>query len=281
VPSPFPGMDPYLEDPELWPAVHTDLIVALRDALVPLLRPRYFVTIELREYEISLAELELLAIGDVSITQPRPPRGGTNGPSPAVSAVSAQPGEEGEAVPVRPGVLTVQVPRPVPVRERYLEIRRPRSHELITVIEVLSPTNKRTGKGRQQYEQKRLAIAETQTNLVEIDLLRAGEPMPLLHRGAPLARAMAGDYRVVVSRGHLRHRADLYVISVRQALPTIPIPLREGEAEPQVDLQQVLNTVYDRGAYDMAVDYRLEPVSPLAPADAAWADRLLRERGLR
>ncbi len=92
---------------------------------------------------------------------------------------------------------------------------------------------------------------------------------------------MAGDNRVVFSQGHQRHRADLYVVSLRQALPTIPIPLREGEAEPQVDRQQVLNTAYDRGAYDLAIDYRLEPVSPLAPADAAWADRLLRERGLR
>ena len=215
MPSPFPGMDPYLEHPEWWPAVHTNLIVELQYALVPLLPAQYYVTIELREYG------------------------------------------------------------------RYLEIRRPQTHELITVVEVLSPTNKLSGKGRTQYEEKRLAIAETLTNLVEIDLLRAGEPMPVLRGSALLPRSLAGDYRVLVARGARPRRAELHAIPLRRPLPPFSIPLRPGEREPEISLQSVLDSVYDHGAYRRGLDYRQEPVPPLLPEDAGWADHLLHEHGLR
>jgi hypothetical protein len=272
-------MNPYFEHPGWWPAIHTDLIVSLRDTLVPALAETdYYVTIELREYELPLDELmnlELVAIGDVSITHEREPARVPNG-SPRIDGAAS----EREAA-TGPNVLTVTMPRPVPVRERYLEIRRPQTHDLITVIEILSPTNKMTGRGRRQYEEKRLGIAETLTNLIEIDLLRAGEPLLVLYDLMPLPREMAGDYRVLVSRGGHPRRSQLYPIALRQPLPSIPIPLRSGEEEPHVDLQQVLHTVYDRGAYGRGLNYQAEPAPPLPPDEAAWADRLLRERGLR
>ena len=277
MPSPFPGMNPYLEEPELGPAVHHDLISALRDALLPLLLPNYFVTIELREYELSLVDLELVAIGDVSITQERRSAPAPNGPQQITAAADGRQ-RDGRTGPT---VLAADVPRAVPVREHFLVIRRPRAHELITVIEVLSPTNKRPGKGRQEYEEKRFEIAGTLTNLIEIDLVRAGEPLPVLQHGALLPRDMAGDYRVLVVPGGRPRRSELYPIGLREPLPTIPIPLRPGDEEPQVDLQTVLHQAYDRGRYDVAIDYHGEPVPSLRPEDAAWADGLLRECGLR
>ncbi len=266
-------MNPYLEHPAIWPAVHTNLIVSLQDALVPLLRPRYYVTVQLRVYEVDRADLavDLVGAGDVMVSRGR--TSGGNGRT-AASEPATRGGE-------RPGVLLVELPAPVEIQERYLEIRVPQTHDLITTIEVLSPTNKRPGRGRQQYEAKRRQIAETLTNLVEIDLVRAEEPLPVLRDGALLSRDLAGDYRVLVSRGAQRHRAELYTVSIRDPLPTLPVPLRPGEAEPEIDLQATVEAVYERGGYDLLVDYRDTPVPPLAPADAEWADHLLRSQSLR
>jgi len=269
-------MDPYMEEPELWPDVHTSLLVALRDELVTILPRAYAVTVELRVYEVPLAELELVGSGDVLIDSERRAARGPDGHGQSTEHPRAQ---------GRPQAVTVTLPRPVEVRERYLEIRRartqPGTRELITVIEVLSPANKRPGKGREQYEAKRLAIAESLTNLVEVDLLRGGEPLPVLHQGAALPRSMAGDYRVVVSRGAQRHRGELFPLSLRDPLPALPIPLRPEDDEPTISLQKVLDTVYDRGGFDRLLDYHGDPVPPLKPDDAAWADSLLREKGLK
>jgi hypothetical protein len=275
-------MDPYLEHPALWPNVHHRLISGLSDVLVPLLRPRYFVSVELRVYEAALAANELVGIGDVMVTREpargltpmRPQRPDEREQSAVAVAMYADQRTHG-------AVLEVELPVSVEVREHYLEVRVPRTHELVTTIEVLSPSNKQAGKGRQQYEEKRLAVAETRTNLVEIDLLRGGDPLPVLQRGVPLPRERAGDYRVLVSRGGHRHSSDLHVIALREPLPAIPVPLRPEDDAPLVDLGEVLTAAYDRGGLELLLDYRAEPVPPLSAADAAWADDLLRSRGLR
>jgi hypothetical protein len=175
----------------------------------------------------------------------------------------------------------VELPKPVEIRERYLQIRHATSHEVVTLIEILSPTNKRSGRGREDYEKKRFRIAGTTTNLVEIDLLRAGEPFPVLHQGVLVGRAAEGDYRILVSRGARGHVADLYLVSIREPLPSIAVPLRPEDEEPLVDLQSVLESVYDGGGFDALLDYYQEPVTPLSDEDAAWADQLLRQQGLR
>jgi hypothetical protein len=274
VPSPFPGMDPFLEEPEIWPAVHANLIVSIQDVLVPRLRPHYYVAVEQRVYDAAPGELHLVGVGDVRVSRERP----------SARLPSGQPASTSNGRPLggSTNVLTVELPTTVEVKERYLEIRRPRTHELITVVEVLSPTNKRSSKGREQYERKRLDLAGTLTNLVEVDLLRAGDPLPLRHQGAALPRDLAGDYRVVVSRGSQQHRADLYAIGLRDPLPVIPTPLRPGDEEPTIDLQAILNTVYDRGGFDLQVDYRqAPPPPPLSPENASWTDALLRAQHLR
>jgi hypothetical protein len=111
-------------------------------------------------------------------------------------------------------------------------------------------------------------------HLVEIDLLRADPPMPLLYDGDLLPDQLARDYRFLISRSDRRPRAELLTASVRERLPVLPIPLRDGDTDVPLDMNATVRAVYSRGRYDSRVDYRIEPEPPLSPADAAWADAL-------
>lgn len=167
------------------------------------------------------------------------------------------------------------VPRPDGVRETWLAVQDAANGEIVTVVEILSPSNKKRGTGRVAYESKRLAVFGSHTSLVEIDLLRAGAPLPL---EAAHARS---DYRIVVSRAEQRPDATLHAFSVRDARPLFALPLREGDVEPEVHLRDALDIAYDTGSYDLCLDYRGDPSPPLGPGDAAWAEALLREAGKR
>lgn len=260
MPSPFPGMDPYLEHPDLWPGVHLLLIAALAQSLAPQLRPKYLVSVEVRMYETSGERALLVGIPDVTVQR----RVAANNPSltnVAVLSTTVQP-------------VTVTLPVPDRVREGYLQIQEVETKELITTIEILSPTNKR-GKGRQIYEEKRERVLGSRTHLVEIDLLRAGEPMPVFNN------EIESHYRILVARGERRPYADLYAFNLGDAIPSFPVPLRSEDAEPTVNLQQLLNEIYDQYGYDLKIDYSGGTGSPLSEAEAAWADALLRELGLR
>lgn len=261
MPSPFPGMDPFLEHPDLWPDVHHGLIEAVRDFLAPKLRPRYRVALEKRVYLSEPEGLVLLGRPDVAVVRGHrsadssPPDG-----SPA--ATSAQ-------------SVTVEVPMPEVVEEGYLEVRDVATGEVITALELLSPSNKRHGEGRRMYEIKRRRVLGSLTHLVEIDLLRGGDPMPVL------SREIVGRYRILISRSEERPKAMLHAFGVRDAIPGFLLPLRAGEVGPRVELRDLIGALYDRAGYDLAVDYTGEPVPPLEDEDAAWADRLLREKRLR
>lgn len=259
MPSPFPGMDPYLEQPELWPEVHSRLIVAIADALAPQLRPKYRVALEKRVYQTS-GEEDTLVVGipDVSVQRSI---SSTNLTSVNVAVASP---------PVRP--VTVTIPMPETVREGYLEVREVATREVVTAIEVLSPKNKRSGEGRRAYLKKRQRVLRSFTHLVEIDLLRGWEAMPVFGNGIQAA------YRILVSREERRPRAELYAFSLQDVIPSFPLPLLSGDVEPVVDLQVLLSGVYDRASYDLAIDYSHQPVPPFEEADAAWADVLLRQR---
>lgn len=261
MPSPFPGMDPYLEHPELWREVHNRLIVAIADALAPLLRPKYRVAIDKRTY-LSDGEDESLsvAIPDVAVISQK----STTSQSASTLTLPAQ----SEAV-------TVIIPMPEDIAESYIEIKEVETGNVVTAIEILSPTNKRAGKGRDKYENKRMRVLSSPTHLVEIDLLRADKPMRII------SEIPQTDYRILVSRENRRPRAQLYAFSVRQPIPAFQLPLRSRDSEPVVDLQSLLVGVYDRAGFDMALDYNREPVPPLKEEDRVWADALLREQGVR
>ena len=125
------------------------------------------------------------------------------------------------------------------------------------------------------YESKRLALLGTRTHLVELDLVRTGDPMPF--RGTP----QVGDYRILVARGDRRPAARLFPIRLSDSLPLLSIPLDPDEPEPTIDLNHVLAELYDRARYDLSIDYSSEPTPPLGEADRVWNDRLLREASLR
>jgi hypothetical protein len=146
--------------------------------------------------------------------------------------------------------------------ETYIEIRDRKSRELVTAIELLSPSNKKPGSDRQQYEGKRNRILTSPAHFVEIDLLRGWPRMP--RRNAPKC-----DYCVQVSRAEDRPQAGFWPIALRDPLPTIPVPLSSGHADVAIDLQAVLHRVYDAAGY-AAYIYEDEPVPPLDAEDAAW-----------
>jgi Protein of unknown function (DUF4058) len=177
VPSPFPGMDPYLEHPTLWPGMHNGLIAALQLFLAPQLRPRYYVAMEERLYITEPDQRVFVWRPDLAVVG-HPEAETVLQPAPSASSV-----------------LTVQVPLPDEVRETYLEVRETGTDDVVTVLEILSPTNKRLGRGRRLYEDKRMEMLASRTHLMEIDLVRAGEPMPIMDH------ASASEYRILVSRG--------------------------------------------------------------------------------
>ena len=255
MPSPFPGVDPYLENPELWPDVHNRLIAALGDDLSSLLRPRYYVALEERTYLEEPGELVLVGRPDLTVVD-RDRHGA----------------ERESKQSLTPTLVEVELPIGAQVRETFLEVRTTTEGVVVTVVELLSPGNKRSGTGRRVYLDKRELVLSTHTSLVELDLLRAGEPMPTV---GPRVRS---DYSILVSRGYRRPKADLIPFGVRDPIPQFPLPLRRGENELTVNLGRVLHALYDRASYDLRIDYEKEPVPPLASDDADWANALVRER---
>lgn len=161
------------------------------------------------------------------------------------------------------------------IRETYLEVRAVTTNEVVTVFEILSPTNKCPGAGRDQYLRKRRVILSSLTHLVEIDLLRGGEAMPLQRRTG------TSDYQIMISRAAQRPRAVLLAFNMQQPIPTFPLPLYPGDSEPAVDLNRILHNLYDRRSYDLRLNYHVAAEPPLSAAGAAEADALLHKVGLR
>lgn len=236
--TPFPGMDPYLE-----------------------LRPRYRVAIEQYSYlpDSSSGEEEI-GYPDVLAIASR-----QNEPPPASSTDSSSMALAG-AVVVSP--LVGELPMPTEIVQRYLEVRTVKTREVVTVMEILSPANKTSKAGREQYNRKRLKILKSMTNLVEIDLLRVGKPLPMKVAGQ-------SNYRIVISRSWQRPRADVYLFSIREPIPDFSIPLRQGEPEPTLPLNKLLHELYDQANYDLTIDYQDPPEPQLLDEDAEWAKKLL------
>ncbi len=245
-------MDPYLEHPSLWTDVHNRLIAAIADAVVPLVAPDYYVGLERRAYLLKPDDIVFVGRPDLSVIRDM---------GPVITA----------PLPSRNGVMEVDLPMAEEVGEDYLEIHEVKTGRLVTLIELLSPTNKVSKEGRDQYLQKRGQVLWTRTNLVEIDLLRDGKAMPVVGSRLP------SDYSILISRGHRRPKAQLYSFGVRTPIPTFPLPLLPGETEPDVYLNTILHDLYRRARFDLRLDYSGSPVPPLTGADGEWAAALLRD----
>jgi hypothetical protein len=171
--------------------------------------------------------------------------------------------------------IVVNLPLPEVLRQGYLEIQDVATSEVVTVIEVLSPVNKRPGDGRRVYEAKRQTLLSSATNLVEIDLLRR---WPAL---VQLPQHLETHYRILVSANPERPQARLYGFNIQNPLPAFPLPMPTGESEPIVNLQSLLGNIYDQSGYDLVVDYQVDPLPPLSEQDSQWLSDWLKEKGLR
>ncbi len=247
MPSPFPGMNPYLEHPAVWPSFHSRFIVALADQLTPQADPAFFVDVGVHIYVHEWP----LPIGYADV--------GVSG-----SATATVPSSGGTGVATEATTRTALVNYPSVEEERvpFLEVRDRANRRVVAVVELLSPSNKNSGPDREAYLAKRVSLFTRDVNFVEIDLLRGGPQMP--NKNVP-----ASPYSVLVSRADRRPVSDYWAIGLRDPLPTVPVPLRDG-FEPLVNLPAALHQVYDAARYGSRI-YDVPPVPALSKDDAAWA----------
>lgn len=258
MPSPFPGMDPYLEG-ALWTTAHFTLSAEIVRQLAPRLRPRYLV-LPAERFVMEMPESVAITTTD-------------RYPDASVARTSAVAGTvQGTTVAAAPLELATVIPTAIP--HVTIEIRDTAHRQLVTAIEVLSPTNKR-GEGRDEYLAKRRRLLLSTAHLLEIDLLRQGQRVPIQQ---PLPWA---TYFIFLSRVERRPLTEIWPLSLKNPLPVIPVPLLPGDQDVALDLQLVFTTTYDLLGYDLAFDYTQAPEIPLPKEDAAWAEARLRTAGLR
>lgn len=251
MPSPFPGMNPYLEQDTVWHDFHESVMPVVRETLAAQVRPHYIVKIDEHIYihELSAESRLFLGRADVGVARSTgEPRGGV-------------------ALAAPQGPARVRLPDVDIERISFLEIRDRESGRVITVLELLSPTNQQAGPDRDQYVGKRAHLLHSAVHFIEIDLLRGAPRMPM--KDLPPC-----DYYVMVSRYEQRPDADLWPVGLRERLPVVPVPLERPHPDARLDLQQVLDRVYDAAGYEDYI-YRGTPQPALRPEDEPWARQLL------
>lgn len=264
MPSPFPGMDPWLERPALFPNLHNSLIVALQGAIYAVLPAGYVAAGDTRVY----VDPELRRIPDIGVFGPDESHGGTS----AVAVASL----------VGAGLIAAATERITdPIEEPYLEIRSVEDERLVTAVEVVSPTNKKPGEdGRTSYRQKQGEFRLTRVNLVEIDLLRGGPHTTAVPEARLRALAASAEYHVSVMLAGSPRQYFVAPIRLADRLPSIPIPLEAGVTPVMVDLQAAFDRCFDEGRFAQRARYDRPPDPPLTAEQQEWAEGLLREKGL-
>ena len=227
MPSPFPGMDPYLEDDALWPVFHHQLVMCLYQILLPGLVDRYRARVNQRHY---VTEQALFT-----------------------SVVREEHHED------------------------YIEIRQRSDGRLITLVDVVSPTNKLNPAGRSAYLAKRCESKSANANLVELDLVLQGQPTLEYSRdGLP-----DWDYAVTVTRSTQPERYEIYTSTLQKRLPRFRLPLAADDRDTVLDLHTAFTRCYDQGGFAAKIDYTRDPSTPLIDEDRKWLQEVLKQQKLR
>ncbi|MEM8613845.1 MAG: DUF4058 family protein [Cyanobacteria bacterium P01_H01_bin.105] len=252
----FPGMNPYLEHPDLWPAIHPQFVNALANLLQTGVSARYRVIVRKRVYRVSGED-------SIVVGQPDHARLTTR----TVDTSSQQP-------------IPTYIAVPQTIQDDYIEIVDCHIGRTITIIEVLTPQKKRPGRGRENYEQRCESIFGSDTHFVEIDLLRGWEPISAYTSGDI-------DYRVLVSRSDRRPKADLYAWQVNAPIPPVTFPLSclqddvGAQAYCTIDLKKALDQVYAESQGNLLINYERPPIPPLPSEVNDWLAMILEQAGLR
>ena len=222
MPSPFPGMDPFLEHEKLWPTFQHHLVACLYQTLLPGLVDRYRARVGQRRYATEQALFTSVLRNEHE--------------------------------------------------EEYIEVRQRSDSKLITLVDVVSPTNKTTDAGRQAYLAKRKEAKSSGASLVEIDLVLQGEPMLDYSRdGLP-----EWDHAVTVTRSTQPERYEIYTATLQKRLPRFRLPLAADDRDTVLDLHTAFNRCYDQGGFAARIDYAREPATTLAEEDRKWLQSLLK-----
>jgi hypothetical protein len=270
MPSPFPGMDPFFERPDIWPGVHHHLITLITIALNARIPPPLLAVTEER-VNIELPRRDYRP--DISV------RRNTSRTNQATAVATL---DRPELATDPPLVFEIE---PVEERQGYIEIRvlgGPDDGRLITAIELLSHANKTDrGGGRTAYIQKQDHLLHGDAHLMEIDLLRAGQHTVAVPDSFLRAENPGYQYAVSLHRADDIWRYSAWAWSVRERLPVVPVPLTPELGSVPLDLQAVFTRFYDETGYARRVNYE-DPIDPpLSGEEEAWADEILRARGLR
>ena len=252
--SPFPGMDPFLENPAYWPDFHSRFINYWCEAVADALPPNYEATLGERVYLMEHEpEVRKLGYPDIAVTHGE------------TAAIAPAPATSGLATlePVTIPLMVLEGPR-----ETYIEILHQPDRCLVAVLELLSPANKEYP-GRTEYLAKRMALFNQNVHLVELDLLRGGRRLPMQRPLPP------GDYYYFVSRGDQRPDCQVYAWNIRQTLPPLPVPLRSPDADIFVMLGAVFATAYERGRFQRRINYQGSVPGPLSDDDRQWINGLI------
>lgn len=264
MPSPFPGMDPYLEG-EMWQEFHDRLANHISAQLMPRLRPKYVALLDKR-YVMDRPSLGVIqpserhVYPDVHVVEPpyrprttMPVYGGVAVMEPTIEVLSPM----SEEVPIL-----------------SIEIRDVAERRLVTLIEILSPVNKR-GEGAREYAQRRLELMQTSTHLLELDLLCQGRRIQLLQEPPP------APYYIYLSRTQRRPYTQVWALPLQRPLPTIPVPLLPPDPDVALDLQAVVTECFTLVGYEDLLDYTAKPPAGLTEEEKTWVVETLQKQGFR